>query len=405
MRRRTTISPYLIRVVLLAVAFVMVVISAVFMNQLARKLGAEEQKRMEIWAGATRELITAAPDADIEFFLTIIENNTTIPVYMCDSAGNYLMSRNVDVPSKYDVLESDSQSVDEEERNRLQSQLAAFYAKRLDALREVQEPIEVRLDDGVVQYIYYEDSKLLTRLKYFPYVNFTLIFLFFVLAMLLVFTVQDAEQDRVWAGLSKETAHQLGTPISSLNAWREILRTEYPDDKMIPEMDKDVKRLTVIADRFSKVGSRPELIDGDVLPVLTETVEYMRRRMSGKVDMSVHNQTDATHAQFNPALLGWVIENLIRNAVDAMGGEGSIVIEVGGDQRVLTLDVQDSGKGIVRRDWRRVFLPGFTTKERGWGMGLSLCRRIIGDYHHGKIYVLRSQIGAGTTFRIELRRN
>lgn len=402
--RRTTVSPYLTRVLLLVVAFVLVVVSAAFMNRLARKLGVEEQKRMEIWAGATRELITATPDADIEFLLFIIENNTTIPVYMCDTAGHYLMSRNVDIPRKYEVLQDENQVISEEERGRIQDQLTAYYTKRLNALREVQEPIEVRLGDDLVQYIYYEDSKLLTRLKYFPYVNFSLIFLFFVVALLLVFTVQDAEQDRVWAGLSKETAHQLGTPISSLNAWQEILRTEYPDDKMIPEMDKDVKRLTVIADRFSKVGSNPELVLADVLPVLTDTLEYMKVRTSGKVTMDLTKKAEITMSLCNPALLSWVVENLLRNAVDAMGGEGHIAIELDSDSKHLLIDVHDTGKGIARRDWRRVFLPGYTTKERGWGMGLSLCRRIIQDYHHGKIYVLKSQIGVGTTFRIELQR-
>lgn len=383
---KRTLSPYLTRVVLIIIAFVMVLFSALFSTYLAARLRSEEQKRMEIWAEATRRLITAQPNEELDFYLNIIENNTTIPVYMTNADGECILSRNV--PEGADIQ------------------------RKADKLRESQEPIEVRVGRGVVQYIYYEESSLLTLLTWFPYINLAVVLLFMAVALLFVFTMQEAEQDRVWAGLSKETAHQLGTPISSLNAWQEILRSTYPDDKLIPEMDADLRRLTIIADRFSKVGSMPELTPTDLSAVLNDTVDYMRKRTSGRVEIDLDTsrlsppkgESEKVLALANPALLSWVIENLLRNAVDAMDGSGRITITLSGSSNRQCIDVSDTGKGIPRRDWHRVFMPGYTTKERGWGMGLSLSRRIINTYHHGRIAVLRSSTSAptGTTFRIEL---
>lgn len=383
---KRTLSPYLTRVVLIIIAFVMVLFSALFSTYLAARLRSEEQKRMEIWAEATRRLITAQPNEELDFYLNIIENNTTIPVYMTNADGECILSRNV--PEGADIQ------------------------RKADKLRESQEPIEVRVGRGVVQYIYYEESSLLTLLTWFPYINLAVVLLFMAVALLFVFTMQEAEQDRVWAGLSKETAHQLGTPISSLNAWQEILRSTYPDDKLIPEMDADLRRLTTIADRFSKVGSMPELTPTDLSAVLNDTVDYMRKRTSGRVEIDLDTsrlsppkgESEKVLALANPALLSWVIENLLRNAVDAMDGSGRITITLSGSANRQCIDVSDTGKGIPRRDWHRVFMPGYTTKERGWGMGLSLSRRIINTYHHGRITVLRSSTSAptGTTFRIEL---
>nr|MBR6145607.1 HAMP domain-containing histidine kinase [Paludibacteraceae bacterium] len=383
---KRTLSPYLTRVVLIIIAFVMVLFSALFSTYLAARLRSEEQKRMEIWAEATRRLITAQPNEELDFYLNIIENNTTIPVYMTNADGECILSRNV--PEGADIQ------------------------RKADKLRESQEPIEVRVGRGVVQYIYYEESSLLTLLTWFPYINLAVVLLFMAVALLFVFTMQEAEQDRVWAGLSKETAHQLGTPISSLNAWQEILRSTYPDDKLIPEMDADLRRLTTIADRFSKVGSMPELTPTDLSAVLNDTVDYMRKRTSGRVEIDLDTsrlsppkgESEKVLALANPALLSWVIENLLRNAVDAMDGFGRITITLSGSSNRQCIDVSDNGKGIPRRDWHRVFMPGYTTKERGWGMGLSLSRRIINTYHHGRITVLRSSTSAptGTTFRIEL---
>lgn len=384
---KSSFSPYLTRVVLIVIAFVMVVGSALFSTHLAARLRSEEQKRMEIWAEATRRLITAAPDDDLDFYLNIIENNTTIPVYMTNEKGECLLSRNV--------------------------REGADIQRKADRLRESQEPIEVHVGRGVIQYIYYEDSTLLTLLTWFPYINLGVVLLFMAVALLFVFTMQEAEQDRVWAGLSKETAHQLGTPISSLNAWQEILRTTYPDDKLIPEMDADLRRLTTIADRFSKVGSMPELTPTDVTTLLQDTIDYMRKRTSGRVEINLVTSAGSLSqekgrgealALANAALLSWVIENLLRNAVDAMDGSGHITVSLSESGDHVLIDITDTGKGIPRRDWHRIFMPGYTTKERGWGMGLSLSRRIINTYHHGRIAVLRSSTSAptGTTFRIEL---
>jgi len=380
-RMKRLSSPYFIRILLIIIAFVMVLFSALFSNNLAARLRSEEQKRMEIWAEATRRLITAKPDDNLDFYLDIIEQNTTIPVYMTNADGVCIQSRNVDEN--------------------------ADVQKKADRLRETQEPIVVQVGRGVKQYIYYENSTLLTLLTWFPYINLTVVLVFMAVALLSVFTMQEAEQDRVWAGLSKETAHQLGTPISSLNAWQEILRTTYPEDKLIPEMDADLKRLTVIADRFSKVGSTPDLVPTDLESVLKDTISYMRKRTSGRVeiDLSMNGGGVKYMVEANSALLSWVIENLLRNAVDAMDGSGRITLELSRNAGRVLLDVTDTGKGIPRREWHRVFMPGYTTKERGWGMGLSLSRRIISIYHHGHIGVLRSSTSAptGTTFRIELK--
>ncbi len=376
-------SPYLVRVVLIIIALVMVIFSALFSNHLAARLRNEEQKKMEIWAEATRRLITAQPDENLDFYLSIIENNTTIPVIMTDADGVCILSRNV--PEGADIQ------------------------RKADRLRASQQPIEVHVGRGIVQYIYYENSTLLTLLTWFPYINLALVIVFMTIALLFVFTMQEAEQDRVWAGLSKETAHQLGTPISSLNAWEEILRATYPDDTMIPEMDADIRRLTTIADRFSKVGSAPELMPINLNAVLNDTIAYIRKRTSGRTEISMltHPSDDGQSEPLvlaNTALLSWVIENVLRNAVDAMDGTGRITLTLVRQNSKTLIDITDTGKGIPRRDWKRVFQPGFTTKERGWGMGLSLSRRIIQTYHHGRIFVLRSSTGqpSGTTFRIEL---
>lgn len=379
------VSPYLLRTVLTGIGLVMVVLSALFSNDLARRMREEEQKRMELWAEATRQLITADEDANLDFLLTIIENNTTIPVYMTDSAGQCLMHRNVRNEAEVD--------------------------KRVAKLRESQQPIEVKINENTMQYIYYENSTLLTLLTWYPYINLAVVLVFMTVALLFVFTVQEAQQDRVWAGLSKETAHQLGTPISSLNAWHEILKTTYPNDAMIPEMDADLKRLTVIADRFQKVGSMPELTETDLSAVLNDTLSYMRKRTSARVEIELETSpiTLTTSepqgpwlVKANAALLSWVIENLLRNAVDAMDGSGKITVTLSRSGSRVCIDVADTGKGIPRRDWRRIFQPGYTTKERGWGMGLSLSKRIIEVYHHGKIYVLRSTVGQGSTLRVEI---
>ncbi len=369
-----------IRTIFLLVALLIVVLSVVFTNHLAAKLADEERKKIEIWANATRQFILADENTDIDFVSSIIENNTTIPVYMVDSAGNYLLSRNVKEPKQ---------------------NIGKFYQRKIAKLRATQQPIEVKIDDNVYQYIYYEESTLLRQLHYFPYVQVTIIILFIAIVLIVLYVSQRSEQNRVWVGLSKETAHQLGTPISSLLAWQELLQTRYPDDTLLPEMEKDIARLQVIADRFSKIGSEPALEKTDIVPILQETIAYMQKRTSQKVQY-VFTPTAPVLVCINPPLFSWVLENLCKNAVDAMEGKGTISISLTQANDKLYLDITDTGKGIRSRNFQRVFDPGFTTKQRGWGLGLSLAKRIIEKYHQGKIAVLKSALGEGTTFRITL---
>lgn len=373
---KNRLSPYNIGSLIVIVALLIVLASVLYTNHLASQLRNEEQNRVEIWADATRRLITADDTEDLSFYLSIIEANTTIPVYMVDSAGRILDTRNVKKP--------------------------------VDDPRELNGPIELRISDDIVQYIYYDESTLLTRLKFFPYIEFGIIFLFVLIAVVTLFTAQRSEQDRVWVGLSKETAHQLGTPISSLNAWQELLQTKYPEDELIPEMQRDLERLQVIAERFSKVGSEPELKPAELNTVVEQTVAYMRTRVSNKVTINmVHcaftGVLGSTIVNLNSPLFSWVLENLIKNALDAMEGKGTITIAMEREDENIYLDITDTGHGIDRRMFRAIFQPGYTSKKRGWGLGLSLSKRIIEDYHGGKLFVKSSEIGVGTTFRIVLK--
>jgi len=381
------------KILILILAFTAVLASVMYTNHLAGKLSEEEQQRMSIWAEATRQFILAEPGEDIDFVSSIIEGNTSIPVYMTDEDGNYMFSRNVDLPKRL------QQEGREEEAT-------AYYQHKVDHLRESSEPIEVRLAPDMVQYIYYDESNLLRQLHYLPYIQLLLIIAFGIIAIISLMATQRAEENRVWVGLSKETAHQLGTPISSLNAWNEILKQQYPDDTSFNEIDNDIRRLSTITERFSKIGSKPKLTPTAVRPIVEETVAYMQTRTSNRVLYYVQADelSKETQSMLAAPLFAWVIENLIRNAVDAMEGEGSISIKMSETDSRILIDVRDTGKGIERRNWRRVFRSGYTTKTRGCGLGLSLSKRIISEYHRGKIYVLSSEVGKGTTFRIVLKK-
>ena len=374
--------------VIFGVLMLIVVASVLYTNNLARQLALEEQERVQIWAQATEKLILATPDEDIDFYSTIIERNTTIPVYMTDSAGNVLYMRNVKRPV------SDPTSLN--------------------------GPIEIRFTgedgNGVVQYIYYDESTMVTQLRYVPYAQFALIAIFIIIAVFALMSAQRNEQNRVWVGLSKETAHQLGTPISSLNAWQNLLESRYANDDLIPQMRADINRLQTIADRFSKVGSEPELEPVPLIPVLKSAMAYMRTRTSNKVTINFsagqlsqfpfHSPDEnGIIVMLNRPLFEWVIENLIKNAIDAMDGVGEINFILYEKENSVLLDVSDTGKGIERRVQRRIFQPGFTTKKRGWGLGLSLSKRIIEDYHRGKLILKDSQVGRGSTFRIILEKS
>ena len=362
----------------LVIAMLIVAISVLFTNKLARSLQAEEQKNMAIWADATQQLILADEDADIDFVTTIIENNTTIPVYICDEEGTILASRNV----AKQIVNGQKLTVNKH-----------------------HGPIELKIDETTTQYIYWDDSRLLTRLRYVPYAQFALIFIFVAIAIITMLTGQRSEQNRLWVGLSKETAHQLGTPISSLNAWQQLLSDKYPNDEYVPQMKRDIERLQIIADRFQKIGSEPSLQAGKLVPVVQNAVAYMRARIPNHIliDDTCLDGVDRT-VLLNAPLLQWVIENLLKNAVDAMPSQGTITFHIHENEHDVMLDITDTGKGIDSASQRRIFEPGFTSKDRGWGLGLPLAKRIVEQYHGGKLLLKQSQVGVGTTFRIVLKK-
>lgn len=375
-----------VKIALMSAAVLIAGVSLVVSHFLVKDLAREERRRMEIWAEAIRTLSVAESDADLNLVLKVLEENSTIPVIVTDARGDVQTFRNVSIDAS-DA--SDSMMV----------------ARRMaEMMRGHRQSIKVKLTDAPDDYLLvcYDDSSLLKRLAYYPYIQLGVVMIFVVIAIFALLTSKKAEQNKVWVGLSKETAHQLGTPISSLMAWTEILRETYPDDDLIPEMDKDVKRLQLIADRFSKIGSTPEKQEVALAELLHHVVDYMDRRTSQKVRITLEVEDEAAVVSVNPQLFEWVFENLCKNAVDAMGGRGGIHIHAFHSEGRMFVDVTDTGKGIERKNIKNVFRPGFTTKKRGWGLGLSLAKRIVEEYHSGSIYVLRSEVGKGTTFRIEV---
>lgn len=383
-----------VKILLVVAAIVIAVASLVVSHFLTKDLEAEERNKMEVWAEAMRSLNKADENTDLSLVLKVLNENNTIPVIVMDSNGNVSEFRNLNISAdNYD----DSLRV------------ASDIGKRLKASgRDIR--INLNTDDPAARDDYidvvYDDSLMLKRLAIYPFVQLGVVMLFVVIAIFALLTSKRAEQNKVWVGLSKETAHQLGTPISSLMAWIEILKESYPDDSLIPEMDKDVKRLQLIADRFSKIGSLPEPVPSSLNEVLGHVIEYMDRRTSKKVRMVKDFPDHDIIVNLNASLFEWVIENLSKNAVDAMGGgPGTITLRVEEAPGKAVIEVSDTGKGIRKKDISNVFRPGFTTKKRGWGLGLSLAKRIVEEYHKGKIFVKSSEVGKGTTFRIELKRD
>lgn len=367
-------------------------------NGLIHDLSAVERERMEIWADATKELVsgTMAEDAeavDVDFLLKIIAGNTTIPVLLTDDEGNILQYRNFDLPVEAD---SAAYGMPSEPRN------IAFLQKKLDELKHSTNIIEIKIADGMSQYLYYEDSTLLQRLRIFPYIQLLVMIVFILVVYFAVLSTKKAEQNKVWVGLSKETAHQLGTPISSLMAWMELLPDMGVDNDTIQEMHKDVNRLSTIASRFSKIGSVPKMLPEMLDAVVVEASDYMSTRISGRIKLECKALVSDIPVRACSPLLAWVIENLVKNAVDAMDGSGSINVTVSRSGNTAFVEVQDTGKGIARKNHKNVFNAGYTTKSRGWGLGLTLAKRIVEQYHGGRIFVKQSVPGVGTTFRIEL---
>ena len=360
-----------VKIALVVAAVIISVVSLLISNFLVKDLQKEERVRMEIWAQALRSLNTADEDTDLTLVLSVLEGNNTIPVIVLNKQGEIYDFRNIE----------DSSSV-------------STYVKTMKSKGDT-----IVVDN---QLVCYDDSLMLKRLSAWPYVQLGIVFILVVVALFALLASKKAEQNKVWVGLSKETAHQLGTPISSLMAWVELLKENYPGDELIPEMDKDVKRLELVAERFSKIGSLPELVDGSLNEVLKRVTDYMDRRTSKKVDISFNLPVDEVIVKMNKALIEWVVENLCKNAVDAMEGDGKIELLLYEEEDRAIVEVKDNGKGIKKKDQKNVFTPGFTTKKRGWGLGLSLAKRIVEEYHKGKIFVKYSEPGVGTTFRIEL---
>ena len=394
---------------LLAVAAGLVALFMYVSNNMVKDLAASERERMEIWADATREIVhqldaepvavadsagaaTVMPVADIDFLLRIIQGNTTIPVLLTDDAGNILNHRNFELPEPPDSLNPLALSAANEE----------FLRDRLESLSHTRNVIHINIAPGVNQRLYYEDSRLLRRLSLYPYIQLAVMIIFLVVVYFAVLSTKKAEQNKVWVGLSKETAHQLGTPISSLMAWNELLPEMGVDADTCAEMNKDIQRLGTIASRFSKIGSKPRMEPADAAAIARGAADYMATRISPRISFTTHITDRELPVSACAPLLEWVMENLIKNAVDAMEGHGTLDVTVTADSRNAVIEVADSGKGISRKNFKNVFNPGYTTKKRGWGLGLTLAKRIVEQYHHGRIFVKSSVPGAGTVFRIEL---
>lgn len=363
---------------------VLIAIASVFVSDLLIKnLAQEERQKIKVWSEATRVMTSANPSLNMNLILEIIQGNTSIPVILCAENDSLLTYNNIEVPE----INSD-----------------AFMATKIKELKGKNPPIVIDMEDGTFQYLYYDDSIMLKRLLIYPYAQLSVVFIFILLAFLALASTKKAEQNKVWVGLSKETAHQLGTPISSLIAWIEYLRLKEIDPSLLSEMEKDVKRLETIAERFSKIGSNPDPLPVNIIDSIRAALGYMETRISSKVKMYIHLPEEPVLVLMNDSLFAWVIENLTKNAVDAMEGQGEITFQVENREKVLRIDISDTGKGIPKSKFKTVFSPGYTTKKRGWGLGLSLVKRIIESYHGGKIYVKSSEAGKGTTFRIELRK-
>ena len=369
-----------VKIILVVVAIIIAITSLLVSHFLVTDLSDEERNKMEVWARAMQTLQEADEMTDLALVLSVIQGNKTIPVIVLDSDEQVMDYRNVDIRDKDSV------------------RYVADYGRRMYKAGHY-----IQIGDSIdYQLMCYDESTLLKRLSQYPYWQLGIVMIFVVVAIFALLSSKRAEQNKVWVGLSKETAHQLGTPISSLMAWVEILKENYPDDDLIPEMNKDVKRLELIAERFSKIGSLPEPVDASMNEVLAHVIDYMDRRTSKKVEIVSELPAENVVVKMNASLFEWVIENLCKNAVDAMEGRGKIVLSLFDEGSKVAIEVTDNGKGIRKKDLKSVFTPGFTTKKRGWGLGLSLAKRIVEEYHKGRIYVKSSEVGVGTTFRIEM---
>ncbi len=370
------------KLLLFIVAVIIGLISIYYTTTLVNKLSHEERKKVELWAEGMKQLADVTDlNQNVGFVFKVIENNETVPVIVTDTTGKILFFRNLD-----SLRVSDDK----------------YMKKELAVMKEENKPIIINVTDEITQYVYYENSLLLKKLFYYPFIQIGVIFLFILVSYLAFSASRKAEQNQVWVGLSKETAHQLGTPTSSLLAWVELLKTNPESNEIAKEVEKDVKRLELITERFSKIGSMPVLESSNIVDTVNYALDYIERRISKKIIVKKDFSQNEIYAKINEPLFEWVLENLCKNAVDAMESEGVLTINVVDNNQFVYVDVKDTGKGIPKTKFKTVFSPGFTTKKRGWGLGLSLTKRIIEEYHNGKIFVKRSELSKGTTFRIVL---
>ena len=353
-----------------------------YTNNLVDDLRREERIKVNIWANATKQTTDIDNlNEDISFVFEVINHNKTIPVILVDDNGSILYHKNF--PSK-------------------QANNIDYLKSQLEIMKESHEPIVFEYADGKYNKIYYKDSILLTRLKIFPYVILVVISLFIVTGYFAFSNSRKSEQNKVWAGMARETAHQIGTPLSSLMGWVTLLHDQGGNEEVVSEMNKDISRLQMITERFSKIGSQPELKNQDVNTIVQRSFYYMKDRSSSKINFKLDVSDHAMFSFLNTQLFGWVIENIMRNAIDALQGKGEIKVEVKDHSKNVIIDISDNGKGIKSSQLKTVFEPGYTTKLRGWGLGLSLVKRIVEDYHKGQVYILHSELGKGSTFRISL---
>lgn len=373
---KTVLAKY----IFISIAVVLAVSFLVISNRMYNEMSKEERQKIELWAKAVQMVASGDDNTELDLTLSILSGNKTIPVILCDEADVVRMSVNIDIP------EGDT---------------TAFLKEKIKAFKKNNQPIILQ-NPNFKQVVYYGDSSVLLRLQYFPFVQIGVLTIFICVSFLALLSTKNAEQNKVWVGLSKETAHQLGTPISSMLAWVEYLKSKATDTSVLEEMEKDVARLQMVADRFSKIGSKPAPELKDFSEEVRLSVTYLQTRISKKVIFNFNLPDAPIKVMISSALFSWVIENLIKNAVDAMEGQGAIDITVGQKYNVAYLDITDTGKGLSKSMFKSIFSPGYTTKTRGWGLGLSLAKRIIQEYHKGTIFVKSSELNNGTTFRIEL---
>lgn len=379
--------------IFLVVSVLLIGLFLYFSNVLVKSLGQEENEKMELWADAYKQLILADANADMSMQWQVIRSNTTIPVFYTEMDGSLLGYKNIQIPISYSLG-----------RNLTEEDTIAYLKSLIPELTKKECFFEISIVDDWKQYLYYDDSILLQQLHYYPYVQLMAVIVLLLLFYYMLISAKRSEQNRVWVGLSKETAHQLGTPIQSLMGWVELLRNNDSKEaqEVGEEMDKDVQRLRIVADRFSKIGSEPVLEKSDMRSVISNVADYMQKRSSQNINITVNLPEEPLEAYICAPLFAWVIENLCKNAIDAQDKPKEQIHIVLRQEERIVIEVVDNGKGIAKNHWKKIFTPGFTTKKRGWGLGLALVKRIVEDYHHGRIFVKSSTIGQGTTFRIEI---